>query len=24
VDDDPELVAYNQMLAQLAAREPDH
>jgi DNA-binding transcriptional regulator of glucitol operon len=24
VDDDPELVAYNQMLAQLAARNPDH
>ncbi|TQM36109.1 hypothetical protein [Pseudonocardia cypriaca] len=24
VDDDPELVAYNQMLAQLAARETDH
>jgi hypothetical protein len=24
VDDDPELVAYNQMLAQLAARTPDH
>jgi DNA-binding transcriptional regulator of glucitol operon len=23
VDDDPELVAYNQMLAQLAARNPD-
>jgi hypothetical protein len=23
-DDDPELVAYNQMLAQLAARNPDH
>jgi DNA-binding transcriptional regulator of glucitol operon len=24
VDDDPELVAYNRMLAQLAARDPDH